>query len=307
MADAHLTSRYALVMVSLAKKQIVVGRYAPSPTGDLHLGNLRTALIAWLQARVAGGQFLMRMEDVDTPRVVPGSDKNILEDLEWLGLDWDGAVVYQSKRQSLYRDVLNDLSNRGLTYPCFCSRKDIRQAASAPHATLGVYPGTCANLDPVQINELLGLKQAAVRVRVSSALQASCGDFVLRRADGLFAYQLAVVVDDLQQGITDVVRGEDLADSTARQLFLARVINNDAPMLAYHHVPLLMDEHDKRMSKRDGSFSARQWRDGGGSPDALIGKFAWSLKLVENDQPISAMELLSDVTIEQLQRVFIST
>ncbi len=274
----------------------IVGRYAPSPTGDLHLGNLRTALLAWLQARLQGGRFLLRMEDIDTPRVVVGSADKILRDLEWLGLDWDGEVVFQSRRHHLYRDALSDLRARGLTYPCFCSRKDIQQAASAPHARAGVYPGTCAQLDPAQINDLLGIKQPATRLRVSTALRHDCGDFVLLRADGLYAYQLAVVVDDLDQGITDVVRGDDLADSTARQLYLAELLKPDAKPISYHHVPLLLDDEGKRMSKRDGSASAQQWRDTGGSAQSLLAHLAYSAGLrIRSTKSISMPELVEQL------------
>lgn len=276
----------------------MIGRYAPSPTGDLHLGNLRTALFAWLHARVNGGRFLLRMEDLDTPRVVPGSADKILQDLTWLGLDWDGEVEFQSNRRQLYCDVLNDLTSRGMTYPCFCSRKDIQQASSAPHGKPGVYPGTCANLDAVQVKKKAGLKPAAIRVRVPHSLQRDCGDFVLRRADGLHAYQLAVVVDDLAQGVSDVVRGADLADSTERQLFLANLIDSQAPKLRYHHVPLMLDDDGNRMSKRDGSFSAQQWRDNGGSAESLISFLARSLGLREDDVPLSAAELLTDVDLD---------
>lgn len=316
----------------------MVGRYAPSPTGDLHLGNLRTALVAWLHTRLQGGQFLMRMEDIDTPRVVAGSDSKLLSDLAWLGLDWDDEVIYQSQRHQLYRDVLSHLSALGMTYPCFCSRKDIRQASSAPHSIPGVYPGTCAGLDPVQINELNALKSPAVRLRVSAQLQADCGDFVLHRADGLFAYQLAVVVDDLAQGVTDVVRGSDLSGSTPRQQYLAQLILDKIPLalniaavsldelvaeksrsnsqarssfeskssqLRYHHVPLLLDEDGNRMSKRDGSFSAQQWRQSGRSAPELVGKLAHSLGLISSECEISAQELLSHVKPDDLTKVFI--
>lgn len=291
----------------MIEKQNIVGRYAPSPTGDLHLGNLRTALLAWLHARVHGGEFLMRMEDIDTPRVVAGSDKKLLSDLEWLGLDWDGEVVYQSKRLLVYRDVLADLDKRGLIYPCFCSRKDIRQASSAPHSIPGVYPGTCAHLDPVQINELSGIKAPATRVRVSEHLKQNCGDFVLHRADGLVAYQLAVVVDDVTQGVTDVVRGSDLADSTARQQYLAQLIDRQRATseLHYHHVPLMVDEDGNRMSKRDGSFSAEQWRDSGRSAPQLVAYLANSLNLVDKPDALTTNELLSSIELKDLADVFI--
>ncbi len=283
---------------------MIVGRYAPSPTGDLHLGNLRTGLIAWLHARLSGGRFLLRMEDVDTPRTVTDSDIKILRDLETLGLDWDEEVLYQSSRFERYREILNQLTKQNLTYPCFCSRKDIQQAGSAPHIKPGVYPGICANLDAVQINELSGLKSPATRLRVSQALQSDCGDFVIHRADGLYAYQLAVVIDDLDQGITDVVRGADLSSSTARQIYLASLIANELTPINYHHVPLLLDEQGKRMSKRDGSCSLRQWVSSGRSVPELVGYLAHGLNLIPTQAPISTTELLRVVSLEQVKKSF---
>lgn len=284
-----------------SSNSLIIGRYAPSPTGDLHLGNLRTALVAWLHARSQGGQFLVRMEDTDTPRVVAGSDVKILKDLEWLGLDWDGDVVYQSSRHELYQAALEHLTAAELVYPCFCSRKDIKLAGSAPHAQPGVYPGLCANLHGSQIQQKRCHKQPAYRVRVSSELQNECGDFVLLRADGIVAYQLAVVVDDLEQGITDVVRGADLLGSTDRQLYLASQLRSNAEKIRYHHVPLLLDDEGNRMSKRDGSVSAQQWREDGGSRASMVGMFAQQLGFQRLNQAISIEELLDSIDPEQLR------
>ncbi|MCH2191099.1 MAG: tRNA glutamyl-Q(34) synthetase GluQRS [Gammaproteobacteria bacterium] len=278
----------------------VVGRYAPSPTGDLHLGNLRTALIAWLQARSQGGKFLMRMEDTDTPRVVVGSDLRILKDLEWLGLDWDESVIYQSARLELYQAAIEQLRESGLVYPCFCSRKDIRLAGSAPHAQPGVYPGICSNLNTEEIRQRSIVKQPAYRLRVSADLKEKCGDFVLLRADGIVAYQLAVVVDDLEQGITDVVRGADLIDSTDRQLYLAQQLHANGRAIQYHHIPLMLDNAGNRLSKRDGSLSVKQWRAQGGTNASMLGMFAEQLGLQESSTPISAEELLCVVRTEQI-------
>jgi len=269
-----------------------IGRYAPSPTGDLHLGNLRTALIAWLHARLNHGQFLVRMEDLDTPRTVAGSADQILFDLEWLGLDWDADVVYQSERTELYQDALETLLNLGLSYPCFCSRKDVQLAASAPHGKVGVYPGTCSNLSAEQQVKMRQKKPPAMRLRVNAELANECGDFVIRRADQLFAYQLAVVVDDLDQCVTDVVRGQDLLDSTNRQQFLANKLKPVSISINYHHVPLMNDQSGKRMAKRDGSESAQQWRESNKSADVLVGKFAHDLGLIESNRPISTQKLL---------------
>ena len=276
----------------ITKLKPYVGRYAPSPTGDLHLGNLRTALLAWLDARKNKGQFLVRMEDLDTPRTVKGSADKILSDLEWLGLDWDGEVMYQSLRKQRYEEALNYLSSKDLTYPCFCSRKDIQLAASAPHKNHGVYPGTCFALSESEKEQRALKKTPAIRLKVNADLAKTCGDFVIRRADQLFAYQLAVVVDDIDQGVTDVVRGEDLLESTDRQRYLAKQLEPDVPSIKYHHVPLMLDSAGKRMAKRDGSESAEQWRSSGRTAEQLIGKLAFDLGLLESNNPISSQELL---------------
>ncbi|GHA13048.1 glutamyl-Q tRNA(Asp) synthetase [Arenicella chitinivorans] len=280
-----------------------VGRYAPSPTGDLHLGNVQTALLAWLHARLHQGTFLLRMEDLDTPRTVPGSDMSILHDLEWLGLDWDGQVVYQSARTAHYQHALDWLSEQGLTYACYCSRKDILSAASAPHRHVGVYPGTCRGLNAEQQAAKARHKSPAIRVRVPVTLADCCGDFVVRRADGLFAYQLAVVVDDLAQEVTNVVRGADLADSTDRQRYLASLLAPQHVALQYHHAPLLKDASGHRMAKRDGSHSLRQVREQGQSPESVIGALVHALGLTSVSAPISAAELLAELTLPQLNVV----
>jgi len=265
-------------MKPLINSSRVIGRYAPSPTGALHLGNLRTALLAWLQVRVFDGEFLLRMEDLDTPRV--------------LGLDWDGDVVYQSQRLSLYEESLEFLKERDLIYPCYCSRKDIQQAASAPHSSPGVYPGLCRGLSSEQQAERALRKSPALRLKVEGDLQTSCGDFVVKRADNLFAYQLAVVVDDLDQGISEVLRGEDLEGSTDRQLYLAKVLKPEAQPVSYTHVPLMLDEFGVRLSKRDGSLSVDEYVDKGGNAKQMLAQFAVSLNLVESCDEISANELL---------------
>src|SRR6266849_6749322 len=220
------------------------GRYAPSPTGDLHLGNLRTALLAWLYARCADGQFVLRVEDLDRPRVRPGATERMLSDLRWLGLDWDEgpdlggpyAPYTQSERQTIYTDHLQRLQNAGLIYPCYCSRAEIARAASAPNEDEGPrYPGTCRNLSEAQRkrHEATG-RRPSLRFRVDDSrvvtftdlligqqqqhVQNAIGDFIVRRADGIFAYQFAVVVDDALMHINQVARGADLLASTARQI-----------------------------------------------------------------------------------------
>lgn len=254
---------------------MVVGRYAPSPTGRLHLGNLRTALLSWLQMRLLKGKFYLRMEDLDTPRVVAGSADQILRDLEWLGLDWDGDVVYQSQQTVQYEDAIAQLQSQGLLYPCYCSRKEIQQAVSAPHGVTPVYPGTCRDLFPKEQQKRQQQKQPAIRVCVNGMdvsfiddcsgsqhqTESECGDFVVKRADGLYSYQLAVVVDDINQGVTHVMRGDDLLDSTARQIWLGRQLTNGGFDVSYAHVPLMKDDSGQRMAKRDGSDSILSWQE----------------------------------------------
>lgn len=273
---------------------MLAGRYAPSPTGRLHLGNLRTALLSWLQMRLLGGQFYVRMEDLDTPRVVSGSADQILRDLEWLGLDWDGDVIYQSQRTDRYKEAIAEFQNKNLLYPCYCSRKDIQQAVSAPHGVTPVYPGICRDLSSSEQLKRQQQKQPSLRVRVKGMnityqdycagaqcqIESECGDFVVKRADGLFSYQLAVVVDDIAQGITHIMRGDDLLDSTAKQIWLGRQLTNNDFDIQYSHVPLMLDANGKRMAKRDGSDSILEWQQRDSiTPEALVAHLASSLGL----------------------------
>jgi glutamyl-tRNA synthetase len=226
----------------------VVGRYAPSPTGPLHLGNLRTALLAWLFARSAGSAFLLRVEDLDAGRVRREHEARQLADLRALGLDWDGEPVRQSERAALYEDALTGLD----VYPCFCTRAEIREAASAPHGALpeGAYPGTCRALSAAEraARQAEG-RPPALRVRAGDGAD----DFVVRRNDGAFAYNLAVVVDDAQQGIEQVVRGADLEETTPRQVWLARALG--LPVPHHRHVPLVLGPDGTRLAKRHGAVT----------------------------------------------------
>jgi glutamyl-tRNA synthetase len=228
------------------------GRFAPSPTGPLHLGNLRTALLAWLFARSAGARFLMRVEDLDRSRVRPGVEEAQLSDLRTIGLDWDGPILRQSERMELYEEATARLDRNELLYPCYCTRAEIRAAASAPHGISASdrYPGTCRELSTAQRAEreisgrppALRVRSEGVRVafedRLLGRFEEEVDDFVVRRNDGTAAYQLAVVVDDAAQGIDEVVRGADLADSTPRQILLARLLGLPEPR--YAHVPLVL-------------------------------------------------------------------
>jgi glutamyl-tRNA synthetase len=271
-----------------------VGRYAPSPTGDLHLGNLRTALAAWQHCRRLGGIFILRIEDIDGPRTVGGAEERIADDLRWLGLDWDegpGACrpagpYRQSERGAIYEAALEALAAKGLTYLCTCNRRDLREA-SAPHGPADglmapdgpIYPGVCrAKRTDEQASHPMG---AATRLRTDGvgeiAFEDEClgpftcdlaslsGDFVIRRRDCLWAYQLACAVDDALMGVTHVVRGLDLLTSTPRQIAIIRALGLPEPR--YAHVPLVMDGAGRRMSKRDGSCSLRQLRSAGVTPE----------------------------------------
>jgi len=227
----------------------VIGRFAPSPTGDLHFGSLVSAVGSFLEARSAGGQWLFRIEDIDPPREVAGSAQRIIDDLERLGLRPDGPVLYQSSRLSVYQETIEKLLQEGLAYPCGCSRKDLPRS--------GIYPGTCRNgippgRKPRSIRLRVDNEQVVFRDRlqgvVSGALANPGGDFVIRRADGLYAYQLAVVVDDHFQGVTQVVRGADLLDSTGRQIVLQEALGLPTP--EYMHLPVAVSPDGKKLSKR---------------------------------------------------------
>jgi glutamyl-Q tRNA(Asp) synthetase len=238
---------------------MITGRFAPSPTGPLHLGSLVAAVASWLSARRAGGRWLVRMEDIDTPRVVPGSAEEILGALRRYGLEWDGEVVWQSRRAALYEAALSDLRGRGLVYDCACSRADLQRAASAPLGQEPVYPGTCRDGLPA------GKVARAIRFRMPDEVipfddlvlgrveESAGGDFVVRRADGPFAYQLAVVVDDAEQGVTQVVRGADLLTSTPRQIALQRALGLPTP--EYAHVPLVVNPDGSKLGKREGALA----------------------------------------------------
>ena len=238
------------------------GRFAPSPSGELHVGNLRTAMLAWLFARSTGRDFLLRVEDLDRARA--GAEEVQLRDLEAVGVTWDGAVVRQTDRAAVYADAIGQLTAAGLTYECFCTRREIQEAPSAPHAPQGAYPGTCRNLDPGEMEFKRSTRPAAIRLRAKATeytvrdllhgdFTGVVDDFVLRRNDGVTAYNLAVVVDDAAQGIDQVVRGDDLLPSTPRQAYLAQLLN--IPIPEYAHVPLVVNSDGARLAKRDGAVT----------------------------------------------------
>jgi glutamyl-Q tRNA(Asp) synthetase len=245
---------------------MVVGRFAPSPTGPLHFGSLVAALASWLDARAAGGRWLVRIEDLDTPRTVPGAADAILRALDALGLAWDGSVACQSGRSALYRSALERLERH--TYWCGCSRREIADSSLALAADgARIYPGTCRNGLAGKAARALRVRAAGVmefhdRVhgRVTQDLSSESGDFVLYRADGQFAYQLAVVVDDAEQGVTDVVRGSDLLDSTGRQIHLQRLLGYETPR--YLHVPAALNRAGDKLSKQTGAMPVGTARRG---------------------------------------------
>jgi len=304
---------------------MIRGRYAPSPTGALHLGNARTALLAWLMARSQGGQFVMRMEDLDGPRTVPGAAEGILSDLRWLGLDWDEgpdvggpfSPYVQSARSRAYDDALASLSAQGLVFECWCSRAEIA-AASAPHGPQDDgprYPGTCRSLSSAATLARRGEgRPPSLRFRVEPGemrfrdaifgeqavdLSAAVGDFVVRRSDGPYAYQLAVAVDDGRMGITDVVRGADLLSSTPRQIRILEALGLPVPRWA--HVPLLLGADGQRLSKRNGDRTLSALRSRGIGAPRLVAALARSAGLTDR-QELEPRELVGCFELERLSR-----
>jgi glutamyl-tRNA synthetase len=252
------------------------GRFAPSPSGELHVGNLRTAILAWLFARSTGRDFLLRVEDLDRARA--GAEAEQLRDLAAIGVTWDGAVARQTDRGDVYAGAISRLAAAGLTYECFCTRREIQEAPSAPHAPQGAYPGTCRNLEPAELEFKRSTRPAAVRLRsevteygVRDALHGEfigvVDDFVLRRNDGVAAYNLAVVVDDAAQGVDQVVRGDDLLPSTPRQAYLASLLG--VPVPEYAHVPLVVNSDGVRLAKRDGAVTLGDLALDGLSPEGV--------------------------------------
>jgi glutamyl-tRNA synthetase len=305
------------------------GRLAPSPTGLVHLGNARTALIAWLSVRSRGGTLVYRLEDLDRSRVVPGLAEATIEDLRWLGLDWDEgggqdgpfAPYEQSKRSAIYEAALDKLYDAQRLFPCARSRRDLEGIASAPHGdgATAAYPRALRPPAPARgwLAELRAARgdAAAVRFAVadgdvsftdrvlgvrSESVAESVGDFVVRRRDGVLAYQLAVVVDDLAMEIDDVVRGADLVDSTARQIQLIEALGGSRP--AYAHVPLVLNAVGEKLSKRDAATALRSLRQAGIAAETVCGYLAFSLGLRDRPVATRAVELVSEFSWEALSR-----
>jgi glutamyl-tRNA synthetase len=281
-------------------------RFAPSPTGDLHLGGAWTALASWVVARRAHGESALRFEDLDAPRCVRGARQRLEDDLRWLGLDWDGPPVVQTERGPLYEGAIARLAARGLVYPCDCSRAEIARAASAPHeGEEAVYGGSCRDREPTRPMR----RAPALRVRVPDDLVAyhdgalgpfaqnlarDVGDFVIRRGDGVYAYQLAVVVDDAAMGVTHVVRGADLVSSTPRQIWLAQSLGSEPPL--YTHVPLVVAHGGARLEKRTRGATVRELRDAGVPAAAIVGVLAHGLGLRTSAAPATASDVALGTT-----------
>lgn len=281
------------------------GRFAPTPSGRLHLGNILCAMLAYLSARAQGGRFLLRIEDVDIPRCPRSLAKQCIDDLAWLGFTWDEAPVFQSDRGDIYRAALDRLTEAGHTYPCFCTRAQLMSLA-APNLgdTQVIYPRTCAHLTLEEAAERARTRAPAIRLRVpdedvsftdglfglqTENLERDCGDFILRRSDGLYGYQLAVVVDDALQGVTEVVRGRDILSATPRQLYLQRLLGYAPP--EYAHIPLLTDARGRRLAKRDKDLDltalAKRF-----TPADILGMLAFSAGIQPEIRPAALEELI---------------
>lgn len=282
----------------------VVGRFAPTPSGRLHLGNLLCCLLAWLSCRSQGGRFLLRIEDLDAPRCPRRLADQCVSDLRFLGFDWDEPPIYQSQRTEIYAQAFDHLQSMGLIYPCFCTRAQLH-AAQAPN--LGdrepVYSRACAALTPGEIAERIKTRTPAMRLRVPDEtvsftdrhfgpvcenLARDCGDVILRRSDGLFAYQLAVVVDDALSGVNEIVRGRDILSATPRQIYLQRLLGYDTPV--YCHIPLLMDSQGRRLAKRDKDLDLTALSKVM-TPEQILGMLAYSAGILPEKRPAGLAEL----------------
>ena len=259
------------------------GRFAPTPSGPLHLGNLRTALISWLQARLNNGEWLLRIDDLDTPRIRKGATESALADLQWLGLIWDGPVIMQSQRLGLYGSCLSALRREQMMYPCRCSRRQLGAGRR--------YPGTCR--DKARGWGLQDGRLPAWRLKVQAVDEPRCGDLVLRRADGFIAYHLSTALDELALGITEVVRGSDLAPVCIAQQAVINSLDEQPPL--YRHTPLLCDPQGQKLSKRERAAGLAPLQDQRWSPENVVGWLAGSLGLIEENRSLPVVELLQEL------------
>ena len=297
-----------------------VGRFAPTPSGRMHLGNVFAALMAWVSIRSQGGELVLRMEDLDTLRTRQEYAQQLREDLLWLGLDWDRETEPQSRRSAVYEKYFEKLRDMDLLYPCYCTRSQLH-SVNAPHLSDGnyVYPGTCRNLTPEQRAAFQRAPSWRVKVpdrlwkiedmgqgHYESNLAEDCGDFIVRRADGVFVYQLAMTVDDGEAGVTEVVRGMDLLSSAPRQMYLQELLGFPHPV--YGHVPMLMSADGRRLSKRDRDLDLGILRQHM-RPEKLIGVLAHAAGLIPKAEPVSARELAGEFSWNRLQNreIYINT
>lgn len=298
--------------MSLSAGELVVTRLAPSPTGSQHIGNARTYLASWLLARATAGRVVLRIEDIDSPRVKPESAAEAIEDLRWLGLDWDEGPIVQTDRLPQYINAFEKLQCDEVVYPCTCTRKDVELAASAPHADGDepAYPGTCINRSVASAAELPTPYSWRFRVRESPTFTDACrgpvaidlrqagGDFVVWKSSGTPAYQLAVVVDDAASQVSHVVRGDDLLTSTPRQLLLYQQLGLQPPKFV--HVPLVVGPDGRRLAKRHGDTRLRSLRQAGVGADCLIGLLAWSCGWIAEPRPTLARKLIDSFSLESI-------
>jgi len=290
-----------------------VGRFAPTPSGRMHLGNVFAGLIAWLSIKSQGGSMVLRMEDLDTQRTSTEFAETLRKDLQWLGLTWDLETPTQSQRTKVYNRYFEQLADLGLLYPCYCTRSQLH-SVNAPHLSDGtyVYPGTCRDLRPqaqaafgrspawrVKVPDKLWTVRDRVQGTYTENLASHCGDFVVRRADGVYVYQLAVTVDDGEAGITEVVRGMDLLSSAPRQMYLQELFGFTQP--AYGHIPMLMAPDGRRLSKRDRDMDLG-YLESHTTPEALLGLLAYSSGIIDKAAKISARELAGEFQWEKLRK-----
>ena len=286
-----------------------VGRFAPTPSGRMHLGNVFAAMAAWLSIRSQDGELVLRMEDLDIQRTSPEKAAVLREDLRWLGFDWDRETVPQSQRTKVYDEYFQQLKEQGLLYPCYCTRAQLHDV-NAPHLSAGtyVYPGTCRNLTAVPYRiPAWRLKVPQRQIRLTDRnmgeycqeLSTQCGDYVVRRSDGMYVYQLAVVVDDGEAGVTEVVRGVDLLPSAPRQMYLQELLGFENPQ--YGHVPLLIAPDGRRLSKRDQDMDLGYLRQHY-TPQQLLGSLACAAGLMDTPQAVSARELIGEFSWKKLKK-----